>query len=286
MKILSFGEILWDVYPDESYIGGAPLNFAAHLKKHGEEVYMLSALGEDSLGERARHVLEEWGINVEYVSVLKDKETGKCLVTLDENSLPSYNLLYDVAYDFIDSGVVTENFDVLYFGTLALRSVGNLNSIKALLEKGVFGEVFVDVNIRPPFYSKESVELAINNATILKVSLEELYEVASLLDMKESEDYKAFAKELKKKNPWLKCIIITLGADGAYALEHGEYYCPAEKACVVSTVGAGDSFSASFLHKYLKGNNVKDCLKYASRVAGFVVSHSAAVPDYNVEDFN
>ncbi|MBQ7896983.1 MAG: carbohydrate kinase [Clostridia bacterium] len=286
MKILSFGEILWDVYPDESYIGGAPLNFAAHLKKHGEEVYMLSALGEDSLGERARHVLEEWGINVEYVSVLKDKETGKCLVTLDENSLPSYNLLYDVAYDFIDSGVVTENFDVLYFGTLALRSVGNLNSIKALLEKGVFGEVFVDVNIRPPFYSKESVELAINNATILKVSLEELYEVASLLDMKESEDYKAFAKELKKKNPRLKCIIITLGADGAYALEHGEYYCPAEKACVVSTVGAGDSFSASFLHKYLKGNNVKDCLKYASRVAGFVVSHSAAVPDYNVEDFN
>lgn len=51
MKVLSFGEVLWDIYPDKKYIGGAPLNFAAHLAKHGEEIYMLSCLGKDSLGE-------------------------------------------------------------------------------------------------------------------------------------------------------------------------------------------------------------------------------------------
>ena len=30
MKLLSFGEVLWDVYPEDRFIGGAPLNFAAH----------------------------------------------------------------------------------------------------------------------------------------------------------------------------------------------------------------------------------------------------------------
>lgn len=62
MKVLSFGEILWDIYPDEKYIGGAPFNFAAHLAKHGEESYMLSCLGKDGLGEEALLCLKERGV--------------------------------------------------------------------------------------------------------------------------------------------------------------------------------------------------------------------------------
>ncbi|MBR6052828.1 MAG: hypothetical protein IKP55_03485, partial [Clostridia bacterium] len=50
MKALSFGEILWDTYPTERHIGGAPLNFSAHFVKAGGEAYMLSAVGADDLG--------------------------------------------------------------------------------------------------------------------------------------------------------------------------------------------------------------------------------------------
>ena len=31
MNCIVYGEVLWDVYPDKSVIGGAPFNFAAHL---------------------------------------------------------------------------------------------------------------------------------------------------------------------------------------------------------------------------------------------------------------
>ena len=57
MKVLSFGEILWDVYNDKKCIGGAPLNFAAHIAKHGDEAFMLSSIGKDSLGDETLDAL-------------------------------------------------------------------------------------------------------------------------------------------------------------------------------------------------------------------------------------
>lgn len=287
MNVLSFGEMLWDVYPDNRYIGGAPLNFAAHLAKHGETVYMLSAVGRDELGTAAVERLQAWGIATDYVAVC-DKPTGQCLVTLDERSIPTYNLLNDVAYDYIDTAVVGDGADVLYFGTLALRSENNRRSLRDLLNTHQFQHVFVDVNIRPPFYSKETVTFAAENATILKISDEELDTVSTLLGISANDGYQACAAMLAKRFAKLRCVIITLGGDGAYALDcvSGQgYSCDCAETQVVSTVGAGDSFSASFLHKYGQGCSIPDCLEYASKIAGFVVSQYDAVPDYKAEDF-
>ncbi len=280
MKVLSFGEILWDVYPDKKYIGGAPLNFAAHLAKMGEDVYMLSAVGKDELGIEAMSQFEKWKINTPYVSVIPHKQTGACNVILDENMVPQYDLLQNVAYDYID-GSVSERFDVLYFGTLSLRAEHNQNALKSILSSNEFKEIFVDVNIRPPFYSAKTVLFGIENATVLKISLEEMSIVADLIRI-ECTDYKQFAKSLCLAYSNLKCIIITLGGDGAYALDcksGTEYCCGCDKLEVVSTVGAGDSFSAGFLHKYMQNCGIDDCLKFATKIAGFVVTHYDAVPD-------
>lgn len=288
MKVLSFGEILWDVYPDKKCLGGASLNFGAHLAKHGEDVYMLSALGRDSLGEEAVMQLKAWGMKDTYVTILDAKETGKCLVTLDEQSIPSYNLLSDVAYDYIRCDTVSDAFDVLYFGTLALRGAYNYNSLNAFLASHHFENVFVDVNIRAPFYSAETVTFAANHATIIKVSLEELPVVCDLLNIDRTVDYQAFAKLLADRFAGLKLVIITLGKDGAYAYsctaEKG-YFGASQKVGVVSTVGAGDSFSAAFLHKYMQGKDVQSCLEYANKVACKVVSEMDAVPEYTLEEF-
>ena len=51
--VLSFGEVLWDLFPDSRVIGGAPFNFAAHRSKLGAEVSFVSAVGQDELGEAA-----------------------------------------------------------------------------------------------------------------------------------------------------------------------------------------------------------------------------------------
>lgn len=288
MKVLSFGEILWDVYPDKKFIGGAALNFAAHLAKHGEKTYMLSCLGKDDLGDEALLCLEKFGLLTDYVSRSTVKQTGKCLVSLNENAIPTYDLKQYVAYDYIDCDNVNEEFDVLYFGTLALRNKHNLDSLGKLLKKQNFRDVFVDVNIRSPFYRYESIAFCLNNATILKVSSEELPIVADLISIDSSIEYKKFSRLLKEKYTNLKIIIITLGADGAYCYDcthDNEYSCESQKVKVASTVGAGDSFSAAFLYQLFLKKDIQFSLKYASKIAGYVVSEFDAVPDYNLNDF-
>lgn len=283
MKVLSFGEIIWDVYPDEKHLGGAPLNFAAHFAKQGGEAYVLSALGDDELGNEALNKLSLWKVNAEYVSVLSGKDTGKCLVTLDKQGVPTYNIVCDSAYDYINCSSVSDEFDALYFGTLALRNEYNRREISELIKSHSFKEIFVDVNLRKPFISRESLMLCMENATVLKISDEELSAVSKILFNTEY-GYKNIVTEISKSFQNIKFIIITLGGKGSYAydvLNKASFSCDAERVMVASTVGAGDSFSAAFLYKYMCGFDIDSCLKSASKISAYVVSKTEAVPEYD-----
>ncbi len=288
MKILSFGEVLWDVYPDNKYIGGAPLNFAAHSAKLGADCYLLSAVGDDELAKDTLKAVKGFNINTDYVETVNGKQTGKCLVTLDKKSVPSYNLLNDVAWDYISFNGKKENFDALYFGTLALRSVHNRETLTTLLQNYRFNEVFVDVNIRPPFYSDYVIDFAFKSATILKISDEELETTLKAVNIDFTDDLATVSRYITEKYSNIKILIITCGADGSVAFDtvnKSFYTAPPVKANVISTVGAGDSFSAAFLSKFFNGESIEASLEFASKVAGFVVSHYEAVPEYKLSDF-
>lgn len=279
MKLFAFGEILWDVYPDNRYIGGAPFNFAAHFVKRGGEAALISAVGDDSLGADTVCTARKFGVETRFISSLKNIPTGRCDVTLDENSVPTYNLLNNVAYDFIDTNTLKTESGVLYFGTLALRNEYNRKSLKNLISNSHFDEIFVDINIRAPFYSEEVVKFAARNATVIKISDEELWAVSEILKI--SADTERAALELRDIYPNLKVIIITLGGKGAIAYERATdklYRQNAKKVEVVSTVGAGDSFAAAFLYDFLSGEEIQHCLETAAKVSAYVVSKKEAIP--------
>lgn len=280
MKILSFGEVLWDVYPNDKFIGGAPFNFAAHCALLGADSYLASAIGSDALGYETLEKVKAFGVKTDYVSVLPDKETGKCLVTLDEDAHPTYNLLTDVAYDYIQKPELTENFDVIGFGTLALRGENNKKVMTNILNTCDFSEIFCDLNIRPPFYSKESVNFCLSNATIVKISDEELSTVAELA-LGGYADAKNTALLLSEKFQQIKLIIITKGGNGSFCYDCKSskfYYADAVPTEVVSTVGAGDSFSAAFLTQYFNGNSIDICLQFASKISSHVCATADAIP--------
>lgn len=280
MKILSFGEILWDVYPDGKFIGGAPFNFAAHCALLGADSYLASAVGSDTIGCDTLEKVKAFGVKTDHISVLDDKETGKCLVTLDEDAHPTYNLLTDVAYDYIQKPDLKEDFDVIGFGTLALRDKNNQKVLADILSTYQFAEVFSDINIRPPFYSKESVGFCLSNATIVKISDEELPTVAELA-LGKYTDAENTTLQLAEKYPQLKLIIITKGGNGSccYDCKSSKfYYCDAVPTEVVSTVGAGDSFSAAFLVQYFNGTTIDESLRFASKISSRVCAKADAIP--------
>ena len=66
-KIISIGEVLWDLFPDGERFGGAPANFACHAALQGAEVAMISAVGNDKRRHDAIEILAEYGIDVSLV---------------------------------------------------------------------------------------------------------------------------------------------------------------------------------------------------------------------------
>ena len=281
MKILSFGEIIWDVYnPTERTLGGAPLNFAAYAAMTGADVYLASAVGGDDIGREAVESIKKLGIDCRYVSV-SDKVTGQCLVTLGAGGVPSYKILEDVAYDAVElpDSLFCE-FDAIAFGTLALRTQKNRDTLERVLKNNKFSEVYTDLNIRPPFYSVESVRFCLENATVVKISDEELPTVTDILFGKRVEISEA-AKLIFGEFGNIKLLVITCGADGAYCFGMSSKcdFIPSVPATVVSTVGAGDSFGAVFLARYLTGVEVTRALGEAAAVASFVVSNKGSIPE-------
>lgn len=311
MKIMVFGEVLWDIFGKEKTIGGAPFNFAAHAAKLGADVQLISALGRDELGDEALAACSALGVPDRFIA-RTDYPTGYCEVTLHEGT-PEYDLAGDVAYDHIplpadinEAGSIGgPRPDVLYFGTLAQRGEESRKTLLSLLERfgaregfpGTGGEsfddiisggrpamaqpgceVFFDINIRQHYYSDEMIDRSMRCATILKVSREEI----GVFGIEGSSE--EICPQLAKRYPNLKMIIVTLDKDGAFAYScgiGGVTYAPKPECEVVSTVGAGDSFSAAFLVSYMNGCGISQCLEKATALASYVVGHEGAVPDYS-----
>ncbi len=278
MKILSFGEILWDVFPDGKKIGGAPFNFAAHAAKLGAESYLVSCVGNDENGFDAIKESERLGIKCDYIAVDRKKPTGVCNVTL-ENGTPKYELVPDVAYDRIPDTCVFGSFDAIYMGTLAMRSPESRRSFEKILKYTEKKEVIFDVNFRANFFSRELVNSFLRETTVLKLSDEEIGFFGK-------KDYINTCLDLSANHKKLKYICLTLGKDGAMVFDCKKrtvLLSDKPKGEVLSTVGAGDSFAACFIVSLLSGMSLGECLDRAVALSDYVVTQLGAVPDYDAK---
>jgi fructokinase len=276
MKILSFGETIWDIFQDKKEIGGAPFNFTAHCAKLGAESYLVSSVGDDENGKEALEIAKNLGVKCNYVTIDRKRPTGACNVTL-ENGIPSYDLASNTAYDNIPDAVIYGDFDAIYVGTLALRSPQSRRSFEKILKYTSKKELFFDVNFRSNFYSRELVERILRETTILKVSEEEIGFFGK-------RDPLHTLLDISARFPRIKYICLTLGEEGAFVYDcrKRQMLCSEKpKSEVVSTVGAGDSFSACFLTSYLSGLDLGKCLDRAVILSDFVVGSLGAVPDYD-----
>lgn len=285
MKYLVFGETIWDVYPDKSVIGGAPFNFSANTALMGGEVYFITGLGQDELGEKAAGCIRDYGIKTDFLCY-NGKPTGQCIVALDEKGVPRYNVLTDTAYDNVTvsdaelEAIRALEPDVFYFNTLAQRCAVSKAAICSILDSVSFRHIFCDINIRPGCWDRDSLKLCMERATIVKISEEEAHFLTDcgLIDTTDSTFDQAAAKAF----PNLKLLVYTMGAKGSavYDLEHGteEFSGEPEQVKVVSTVGAGDCYSASFVYTYLSGGSIGDAIRTATARSNVVVANTEAIP--------
>lgn len=290
MKLLSFGEILFDVFGDTATLGGAPLNVAAHYRQLGGESSIISAVGNDELGERALDEIENLDVDSAMIEMLDGTPTGRADITLHGKDA-TYEFNYPAAWDRIriyddDIDEIEDGNTIIYFGTLALRSTASFLSLQKLLGETAPAEVFVDINLRKDFYSDDILSYCLDNATILKINEDEIEVLSDMLALE-----KADGKELSSwlfDNTAVETLLLTRGKKGSdlFIKDEKPIHVDCSNVNVVDTVGAGDSLSAAYLFfRYEKKLSPADALFKATAVADYVVSHKGAIPSYDASLF-
>ena len=279
--IAIFGEVLFDRFPNgQQVLGGAPFNVAWHLQAFGFASCFISRVGCDANAEKIKQAMQTWGMTTQHLQTDTEHPTGVVQIHFDKNGEPHYDIMPNQAYDFIATEQLdlTTPYSIIYHGTLALRHSSSARTLETL-KNSHRGKVFVDVNLRTPWWQLSETHQLVHNANWVKLNMEELIQL-------ESSSYRfdqAMESFLEKHN--LQMLVVTNGENGATALTHsGEYIHvkPNIQLAVVDTVGAGDAFSAVLLLGLQRGWSLQLTMDRAQSFASALVTQRGAI----VQDLN
>ncbi len=281
--IVVIGEILIDMFQDYERIGGAPFNFAFHLKKLGFPVRFITRVGKDRHGKRIIDMLEKNGFDLADVQMDSRHASGTVRVDLDERGIPHFDIRANVAYDHLDLNIAdmsgADGADMIYFGTLLQRTDAACRQVQRFLSNAYGGaRRFCDINLRPPHVNLEAVAGSLRHADLLKVNEAELADIQRAFDGPTSEN---------DVMPWLMetftvgAVALTMGSRGSLFYGHdGSIASPtAPSPPIIDTVGAGDGYAAILAAGCLRQVPWAKTLRQASDFAARICGISGAVPD-------
>ena len=275
LHVAIFGEVLFDCFEDGARIpGGAPFNVAWHLKALGHDPLFISRIGHDECGRVIRGIMERWGMSWAGLQSDPEHATGEVTVSVSHGE-PRYEIHPDRAYDFIDAALLPRlpPQTLLYHGSLALRSPQSRHALHTLVAAAP-DCVFVDINLRQPWWSRDVVIDCLRGARWGKLNLDEL----GLLGY-DGADREAAINQLREDFD-LEQVVVTCGSAGAYlsCRDSGMHFEPAApQARVVDTVGAGDAFSAMMIHGLCSGLPAGEILHKAQHFAAAIVGQRGAI---------
>ena len=278
--IVGLGEALWDVLPEGKKLGGAPANFAYHAAQFGLDTIAISALGEDKLAEETIEALKEHNLN--YLMPRVPYPTGTVQVTLTGDGIPTYDIKENVAWDNIpltdEMLEIAKNARAVCFGSLAQRNVVSRENIHKFLDATPKDCVKIfDINLRQQFYTKEVIKESLKRCNILKINDEELVLIGRMFGYPGLDIENKCWLILGKYN--LDMLVLTCGTNGSYVFTPGQMsFQETPKVEVADTVGAGDSFTGSFVGSIINGKPVPEAHKTAVHVSAFVCTQNGAMP--------
>lgn len=274
-KLYVFGEVLFDCFPDGNVvIGGAPFNVAWHLSALGDAPLFVSRVGADELGDRIHQAMSEWEMPLDTLQRDAEHATGRVTVTLQDGD-PTYDIEFGAAYDFIDSAgippVTAE--DVVYHGSLAIRHEVSRSALDACLAAGP--RVFLDVNLRDPWWQGINWDQYLKRVHWAKMNEDELH-MLGFAQSNLEDNMRAFSARYEVEQ-----LILTRGRAGALVLDQAGNFHQVEPPPLketVDTVGAGDSFSAIYLHGLRQGWEIETIIDRAQHFAVEIIATRGATP--------
>jgi fructokinase len=287
-RALVLGEVLWDLFPASVRLGGAALNFAAHIKRLGHEPLLVSAVGADELGDKAIHAITALGLDRRFLQQTERFKTGTAAVHLGPGDQTSFVIERPAAYDVVQLSndhiqqIIDWQPEWLYYGTLFSSTLTGRDILRRLLAAVPKARRFYDLNLRQGSDSPELVLELLRAANVVKLNEEELRSVHEFTKL--PADKKGFCCAGVERFGW-SAVCVTLGARGCAMLAAGEYVeASGYRVDVADTVGAGDAFAAAFMHGIASNRAAAEIAAFSNRVGAFVASVHGAIPNWTIEE--
>lgn len=280
--VVGIGEALWDILPEGKKIGGAPANLAYHVSQFGLQSYVVSAVGEDALGEEIRNTFQEKRLHSLLATV--PYPTGIVNVEVDEVGVPQYIIKENVAWDNIpftpELEALANGTCAVCFGSLAQRNVVSRDTVHRFIDAMPERDdrlIIFDVNLRQGFYNMDILYHSMQRCNVLKINDQELVEVCRMLDYPDI-DFQSQCRSLLERYH-LKVLILTCGINGSYIFTSDDVsLLPIPQVAVADTVGAGDSVTVTFTASILKGLSVAEAHRRAVAASAYVCTQHGAIP--------
>ncbi|MDK4696921.1 PfkB family carbohydrate kinase [Kingella negevensis] len=248
MKITSFGEVLWDNFPNYKVLDGAPLNVLVRLSALGADCSLISRHGNDQDGEALLKQVQNT-IATDLIQVDNQYPTSLVNVQLDKHGNASYDVVYPCAWDNIAATEAAKTriaqSDAFIYGSLGVRDERSRQALNELLPHAKF-KIF-DANLRKPHYDVIHLREMMNQADFIRLNDDELYEIAAAL----GSPYHGLEQHIHylAEHTQTQHFCITLGGYGALYYRNGEIFAHhGYRVNVIDTVGAGDNFLFSRLY--------------------------------------
>ena len=288
--VTGLGEVLWDIYSNKRYTGGAPANAAIHALQLGAYGKIISQVGNDENGKALLKELKSRGVDTSGIQISEDKKTGYVSVTLDKNGIPDFRCSKDTAFDFLawspDLSVYAKTSDAVITGTLPQRNPVSRKTIQRFLSEAENSLIVYDVNFREWTQSTEETVLeTVGKSDILKINEFECAALKKVMQKEDKED-SSFIEYLTDFFN-LKLTALTMGKNGAL-LTNGKntVFKPSINIDVIDTTGCGDSFTAAMTLSFLNREPLENILDFAVLVSGFVATKMGAVPEYSIDEID
>ena len=280
--IIGLGELVWDLLPGGPQLGGAPANFAYYANLLGNHGIIASRVGTDPLGPHTLRQLEQLGLTTAYIQIDEVHPTGTVLVQVDESGQPDFTITEDVAWDFMEWTSQWQELafkaDAICFGSMAQRSDISRETIRSFLRATRKDALRVfDLNLRQSFYSEEIIDESLRLSQVVKLNHQESLEITEMFGLGGSNDQELARGLLQAYNVELVCV--TRGAQGSLIVTDTEVVeHPGVRITIADAVGAGDAFTATLTHHYLRGAPLNRISQAANHLGAWIASQVGATP--------
>jgi sugar/nucleoside kinase (ribokinase family) len=245
-------------------LGGASAIVAHNLAVLGNLVGFQSVVGEDALGQIALERLQRSGVDTLVRKAPPPAQTGLTIVLQRDpwrNILTYPGTIADLKWDDLDFDYLSDSrhfhLSSYFLQTALLPRVPEL--LKKLKDSGL--TISLDTNDDPEDIFQSGLQDVLPLVDVFLPNARELMRIAGTVDVNTA---------LVKVAQLVPLLVVKLGHNGAMAQRGNERFLSAPiRLQAVDAVGAGDSFDAGFLTKYVQGADIETCLAYGNLCGAF-----------------